>query len=273
MNLSDIKLIATDIDGTMLRSDHSLSERVRNSLCAAQEAGIQVVPTTGRPFAIAGDVMETLTCPEFWILANGAVTYSAREDRIVRGFWMAVPVAQQVVTKLRAAVPDIQFAVELERSSVFEDSFRQTLSLDPESYGSVPVDDVTEHLDGRIQKLLAFQPARNLDELYQAISAAVGDLAVASYSGMNFVELSASLVTKAHALDALVGDLGMTKANVAAFGDNHNDIPMLEWAGHSYAMGNATEDAKEAAGAIIGQNDKDGLADHVDEIVTQATSL
>ena len=255
----------------MLRSDHSLSERVRTSLCEAMEAGIQVVPVTGRPFTVAQDVMKAFGCPDYWILANGAVTYHTGEDRIVRGFWMDESAAQRVVSSLREAVPGVQFAVELERSSLFEDKFRRVLSRSPESYGAQPVDDVLQHLSGRIQKLLVFQPDLELDTLYRDIRATVGSLAVASYSGMNFVELSASLVTKAHALGALVSDIGLDQTNVAAFGDNHNDIPMLEWAGQSYAMGNASDDAKEAATTVIGNNDDDGLADQVDKIVQNAS--
>ena len=74
-------------------------------------------------------------------------------------------------------------------------------------------------------------------------------------------------MTKANALDALAGDLGFGPAEVAVFGDNHNDIPMLEWAGLSFAMANGTDDAKEAAGHVIGHTDDNALASIVDQIV------
>jgi len=262
-------MIATDIDGTMLRSDHSLSDTVRRSLWSAKEAGIHVVPATGRPFTVARDVLQALGLPDYWIFSNGAITYHAQTDEIIRGYWIDRSVVEWLIPSLRLAIPGIEFALEGERNASYEAKFRMVVPGIPDTYEAEQVDDVAEHFPDRIQKILAFQPDMQLDDLFQQVSAATDSRVVASYSGMEFIELSASMVTKASALDELVVQLGIEPAEVAAFGDNHNDIPMLNWAGRAFAMGNASDDAKQAADHVIGANDDDGLAEAIDQIVAR----
>ncbi len=260
-------MIATDIDGTMLRSDHSLSNNVRRSLWTAKEAGIHVVPATGRPITVAQEVLDALGLPDYWVFSNGAITYHAEADAVIRGYWIDHSVTSWLITTLRAAIPGIEFALEGERTAVHESKFRSVVPRISDSYVAHQVDDIASHLPDRIQKILAFQPEIKLDSLYQQINRAVDGRVVASYSGMEFIELSASLVTKARALDELAVQLEVDPSEVAVFGDNHNDIPMLNWAGQSYAMGNASEDAKEAADEVIGTNDDDGLAHAITKIL------
>jgi hydroxymethylpyrimidine pyrophosphatase-like HAD family hydrolase len=97
----------------------------------------------------------------------------------------------------------------------------------------------------------------------------VGDHATPSYSGLHFIEVGVGQVSKATALDALAADLGIAAEAVAAFGDNHNDVTMLRWAGRSYAMGNASDDAKAVADEVIATSDEDGLAVVVEQLVAE----
>ena len=264
---SDIKLIATDIDGTMLRSDHSLSPRVRKALWSAKDAGMHVVPATGRPITVAGEIFESLGLPDYWVLANGAITYHLERNEIVRGYWMDQGTVPGLVEELRSTIPDVQFTIERERTSVFEPDFRKVVPVLFETDATQQVENVLDHLSGPIQKVLVFQPELNLDELYKLVVEVVGDRVVASYSGMNFVELAAEQVTKAHALSELANELNVTASEVAAFGDNHNDLPMFEWAGSSFAMGNASKDVQSAADYVIGTNDEDALAYQIETLL------
>ncbi len=266
------KMIATDIDGTMLRSDGSLSPRVRNALHDAADAGIHVVPATGRPEMVATEVIADLGLRGHWVFANGAMTRNLSTNELVRGYWMSPVVAQGLVVEMRAAFPGARFAVELEDGMAFEPGFEQIVPTRP---SIEPIDDILDGMmaaDGsfpRVQKVLVFDPDRTVDELYQAVAATIGDHGVPSYSGLRFIEVAASLVTKSLALDALCGDLGIDIADVAAFGDNHNDVTMLEWAGQGYAMANATDDAKDAANQIIHNNNVDGLAIKIEHFLAR----
>ncbi len=267
-----IKMIATDIDGTMLRSDGSLSPRVRDALHDAAMAGVHVVPATGRPVLIAEDVIRALELPHYWVFANGAITRHLGRDELIRGFWMEVELTKRLVRMLREKMPGAGFALEFEQTVAFEAGFENVVPVVP----SVdPSDDVLSAFEGvdpryqRVQKVLVYNLSLDLDQLYQNVLGAVGGEAVASYSGLPFIELAASEVTKATALQLLVDDLGLDRSEVASFGDNHNDLPMLQWAGRSFAMANATDDAKEAADEVIGQNDEDGLADKIEQLLDE----
>lgn len=265
-------MIATDIDGTMLRSDGSLSPRVRQALHDASKAGIHVVPATGRPEMVATDVIAELGLGGHWVFANGAMTRNLSTNELIRGFWMSPVVAQGLVVEMRAAFPGARFAIELENGMAYEPGFERIVPVRP------AIDPVTDILDGmvapdgstpRVQKVLVFDPDRTVDELYRAVADTIGDHGVPSYSGLRFIEVSASLVTKSLALDALCVDLGIDAGDVAAFGDNHNDVTMLGWAGQGYAMANATDDAKDAANQIINNNNVDGLAIKIEQFLAR----
>ncbi len=267
-----LEMIGTDIDGTMLRSDGSLSAEVKRALHDAADAGVHVVPATGRPVVIAEDVIEALDLPGHWVFANGAITRHVGRDELIRGFWLDRDFTRSMVELLRVSLPGAGFALEFEKSVAYEKGFEHVVPTVP-PVG--PVDDVLDApgLSGpdaeRIQKVLVYDLTLDLDDLYRAVGDAVGDQAVACYSGLPFIELAAGQVTKATALALLADDFGIEAGNVATFGDNHNDLPMLEWAGRSFAMANATDDAKEAADEVIGANDQDGLAYKIDELLAE----
>ncbi len=262
-----IKFIATDLDGTLLDSAGRVSDRTRAAVASALDAGMYVVPATGRPRMVATDVMEQLAdiCP-WWIFANGSVTWHAPAEETLRGFFLDPDVARGLVATVREAIPDAGFAVEFPSSVVFESGFEAVVPLLPTI---PPSESVLDHISGDVQKILVFDQSEDIDALFNRVSEAVGESAVPSYSGLPFIELAASLVTKATAVELLAADFGLDRSEVAAFGDNHNDLPLLEWAGRSYAMANATDDAKEAADEIIGLNDDDAVADTIDGLVAE----
>lgn len=265
-----VDLIATDIDGTMLRSDGSLSPRVKEALAAAVDAGVHVVPATGRPLMVARDVIEAVELEDYWVFANGAVTRHLGHDELVRGFFMDHEVTRDLLEHLRLKLPDAGFAIEFEDDVAFEPGFEQVVLLPP---AVDPVDDLLAALDEsvahwqRVQKILVYDLSRPVEDLFARVDQAVGDRAAPSYSGLRFIELAAGRVTKATALDLLCADLGIDPSRVASFGDNHNDLAMLAWAGRGFAMANATDDAKEVADEVIGLNDDDGLARKIEELL------
>ena len=268
-------MIATDIDGTMLRSDGTLSPRVKDALFAAVDAGIHVVPATGRPMVVAHDVIEALDHPEYWIFANGAITHHLGRRELVRGHWIHLARAAELVRDIRVAYPNVGIALEFEHSVAYEPGFEALVSIVP---GGLAVDDVQVVLDqgiarsiddGRLQKILAFDSKFDIQDLFDLVSSTVGDRAVASYSGLAFVELAADEVTKGRAVADLARDLGVQASEVASFGDNHNDVSMLRWAGRGFAMGNGSDVAKAAADEVIASNEEDGLALMVETLLAE----
>lgn len=259
-----VRMIATDLDGTLLRSDGSLAPRVRSALLAAQEAGIEVVPATGRPRLVTGDVIAELPFVHHWVFANGSVTWHAGRAELIRGFWLDPGEVRHLIGAVRSVLPDAGFAVEFEDDVAYEPGFERVVPQVP--YGP-PTTSLIDAVDRRVQKLLVFNPERTVDELYQAVASVVDGEAVPTYSGLSFIELSAGLVTKATALGHLADDLGISPAEVVAFGDNHNDVAMLSWAGRSYAMAHATDDTRAVATEVIGSNDDDAVADVIERLL------
>lgn len=261
-----IRMIATDIDGTMLTPAGTLSPNVRAALHEAVDSGIHVVPATGRPLVITTGIMDALNLDDYWIFANGAITWHAGRSETVRGYWMEPEKVRSMIASIRQFVPNAGFAVEFESEAIFERGFERLVPVGP---GLHLVDDVAAAVNARVQKVLVFDHATTLDDLFQKTELAVGHEAVPSYSGMSFIEVAADLVTKAMAVMELAEDLGIERAEVASFGDNHNDVSMLEWAGRGYAMGNATADAKQAADYVIGSNADDALASQVRALIAE----
>ncbi len=261
-----IRLIATDIDGTMLNPKGTLSPNVRAALHEAVAEGIHVVPTTGRPLVITREIIAALNLDEYWIFANGAITWHAGRAETVRGYWMEPEKIRLMIAAIREQLPDAGFAVEFENEAIFERGFEKLVPIGP---GLHMVDDVASTVSARVQKVLVFDHTRTLDELFQKTSEAVGHEAVPSYSGISFIEVAADLVTKGMAVQELSEDLGIDQSEVASFGDNHNDVSMLAWAGRGYAMGNATVDAKDAADFVIGTNGQDALATQVRALIAE----
>lgn len=261
-----VRLIATDLDGTLLRTDGSLSDRVWSALRSAMDAGIEVVPATGRPRMVAEDVIARLDFVDHWVFANGSVTWHHGRSELVRGFWLQPDLTRDLITRLRRQLPSAGFAVEFEDDVAYEAGFEYVVPQTPAVPSSV---DLLARIDRRVQKLLVFDPTRTIDDLFVAVESAVGDDGVASFSGLRFIELAAGLVTKATAVELLAADLGIAAAEVAAFGDHHNDVSLLQWAGRSFAMANGTDDAKAAADETIGGNDDDAVADKIDELVAE----
>ncbi len=260
------RLLATDIDGTMLRADGTLSARVREALHRAVAAGIEVVPTTGRPALICREVHEWTGLDGFWIYANGAVTRHRGRDETVRTWFFDADIARTLVADVRAVLPQAGFAIEFDTSVAWERGFEHTVPNPPPND---PIDDVVDALDEPVQKVLVFAAGVPVDTLHRLVADAVGDDGVVSYSGLAFVEVAAKLVTKATAVAALAEDLGIRREEVVTVGDNHNDLPMLEWTPRSFAMGNATADAAETASATLPTSDEDGLAVLIDRLIDE----
>ena len=261
-----IKLIATDIDGTMLRSDGRLADEVKDSLHRAQDAGIMVVPTTGRPKMITTDIMESSELENFWIFANGALTWHLGRAESVRSHWMDIDVTRRLIELLSEGLPNGGIAVEFADSVAYQQGFELIVPTKP---GVAPVTDVAAAVSEPVQKILVFDSSLHVDELFDRVTEIVGSDAVPSHSGLPFIELAGYSVTKGLAVADLAADLGISQDEVATFGDNHNDVSMLEWSGRSYAMGNGSESAKAAAKEVIDTNDNHGLAQQVDALVNE----
>lgn len=252
-----MKLVATDLDGTLLRSDGTVSDRTREVLAAVDAAGVPVVFVTGRPLRWMTDLWPLVGAHGMAVVSNGAVVYDVAAHEVRRTVGIERDAGLALVAAVRAAVPDASFAIERLSGIAHERDFVDVDRVPPGS----PVGPLEEVWDTSAVKLLVRYRDGDPDALHEAVAAAVGDDAVATWSMPGLIEISAAGITKAVALAQVSADLGIEAADVVAFGDMPNDVAMLEWAGTSYAVANAHPAVRAAAERTAPSNDDDGVAE------------
>jgi len=261
------RLVASDIDGTLIRGDGSLSPRTTDVLDRLQDRGIPTILVTGRPVRWLRQLYDQMAEPLPAVCANGAVVYDPDTDEILRAAPLDVELLQDVTKQLREAVPDVTLAVEVEdgRSFWYEDKW--PLHWDGEHHAVRVLTTPEELTSVPAVKLLARSARHDPDEFAALVSRTLGGLAEATHSSSSaLVEISAAGVTKAAGLAWLCEREGIEAAEVVAFGDMPNDLPLLAWAGRSVAMGNAHPAVKEIADDVALTNDEDGVAVYLEKL-------
>ncbi|MEV6288758.1 HAD family hydrolase [Kribbella sp. NPDC051770] len=251
------RLVATDLDGTLVHSDTTVSPFTRATVLAIQEAGAVFVMVTARPPRWLHDLSYLVGEHGVAIVANGAILYDVARRRPIRTRLIDPAVALEVAEAIRAAVPDVEFAIER-----------------PDRYGQEPhyvnrwprpddtlVAAIDELLAEPAAKLLVRHDVLHSDELLAKVAPIVGERVAASHSGGDgLVEIAASGVSKAAMLADFAAEQGISAAETIAFGDSVNDLPMLSWAGTSYGVGNAHPEVLAVVDHVCPTNDEDGVA-------------
>ncbi len=250
------RLVATDLDGTLLRSDGRLGPASRAVLAALDERGVPVVLVTARPLRWMGGLWPVVGRHGVAIVSNGALTWDVAAARPIATRAFDPAVGRAVVERVVAAAPGAGIGVERVSGLVHDAAYTE---VDDPPVGRL-VRDREELWDEPGLKLLVQDPAADPDRLREAVTAAAGDQAVATWTMPGLVEVSAAGVTKGAALAAVAEDLGVAAADAVAFGDMPNDVPMLAWAGRGYAVAGAHADLRAVADGVVGAADDDGVA-------------
>ncbi len=267
------RLIATDLDGTLLRDDKSVSDRTIAALAAAEEAGIEVFFVTGRPARWMDVVSAHVHGHGLAICANGAAVVDLHAGgRIIEVRPLERARALAVVHALRAAAPGTTFAVELTTGIHYEPAY-PPFYLDPVATIATAEKLLHEEPAGSgapVLKLLAHHPELTPDAFLALGRAAAGDLgSITRSSPTALLEISGPGVSKASTLELCCAERGIAPEEVVAFGDMPNDLEMLSWAGTSYAMGNAHPDVVAAASGHTVANNEDGVAVVIERILAE----
>lgn len=253
--MATFRLVATDLDGTLLRSDGSISDRTRSALRRAADANVRVTLVTARAPLWLQEIVDDLQLRSgYAVCSNGAIVYDFARGTPFLHNALPARVAARIVDNLRAAAPGVAFAAERESLSFREAHYEplwpsEALLGDPLEFVSEPV-----------SKLIVQHPQLSQAELFELVARVCGEDATATISGKVLVEISAAGITKAFALAALCEELNVEPESVLAFGDMPNDIPMLEWAGRGVAVENAHPDVIAVADEVTCSNDDDGVA-------------
>ena len=264
--MGEIRLVASDLDGTLLRPDGTVSERTRDAVAAARRAGLTLVLVTGRPPRSLAPIAARIGLGGIAICANGAVVWDLDAAAMLDTSPLAAELAVGLVRGLRRAIPGALFAVELERGFGREAGWTDgTLPPSPDGLEG----DALELVTGPVVKLLLRHPTMPHAEVARRAREAVGEEAVVTWAGTQVVEISAAGVTKAWALGRLCDRLGVHREEVVAVGDMENDLAMLAWAGHAVAVANAQQNVIDAADKVTASNLDDGVAQVLERLVAE----
>lgn len=275
--MNDIRLIALDMDGTLLGADHhTIPRRNVDALRAASALGVKIAIASGRSWSLIREHAQALGCVDFGVTANGAYVLDTHTGAEMASFPMDSAQCVDIIRVLRRW--GLSYEVYIGPENYIDrrqmDDVRQLFDspdfLAMFRRNSTAVDDVAEVAAARGPgKFDIFYVPPQLRSQVRREIAATGPLVFTGATGDN-MELNAPGVHKGRALAALAGRLGLTPEQVMAFGDADNDLEMLEYAGWSFAMGNATAEVKAAAKRVTGANYEGGVAMAVEDCVLKA---
>jgi len=274
--MDDIKIIALDLDGTLLDSEKRLSDVNRDALAAVAAKGILVVPTTGRFFGMMPPAVRDLPFVRYAITVNGAQVYDRETDtaivreelpldkalaimRFLDGFDVIYDCYQDNWGRMTKSMQDK--AVEYAQDPHYVKMIREFRK---------PYPDLKEHLSGLgrdVQKIMLFahDPAVR-DSIAKDLATRFDGLAV-STSTFNNLEINAASAHKGRALERFAAHLGLALANCMALGDGLNDLSMVRMAGVGVAMANAAPEVLSAADYVTLSNDEDGVSAAIQHII------
>ncbi|MFI6344917.1 HAD family hydrolase [Streptomyces sp. NPDC050560] len=253
------RLIATDLDGTLLRSDDTVSERTRAALASATGAGAAHIIVTGRPVPWTRDILADLGYRGIAVCGQGSQVYDAGADRLLTALTLDRRVAALALAKIEAETGPLALAAS--RSGTTGSVLvgpGYAVHEGPGPYA--PLTSRDELWAEPLNKIYLQCPGLSDDELTEIARHTAGDLVGVTMAGAGMVELLPLGLTKARGLSLAARRLGSGPSDTLAFGDMPNDIPMLDWAAHGVAMANAHEELKAVADEETASNDEDGVA-------------
>jgi Cof subfamily protein (haloacid dehalogenase superfamily) len=257
-------LVATDLDGTIVRQDGMISERTVAAFARVERAGARFVLVTGRPPRVMGAIATAFGHQGTAICANGALAYDMEAGRIEALHLISPDTLRATASALRTAVPGIGIGIEYP-DGYAADRIYQAYNWDLNN--SIARLDDAELFARPASKLLGRHFGYTADDLLALAEPALGGLVSVTHSnGKGLIEASAAGVSKASTVEELAARYGIGAESVIAFGDMPNDLPLFTWAGTSCAVANAHPAVRAAATHVIGSNDDDGVAEYLEKI-------
>lgn len=272
-----VKLIMTDLDGTLFRDDHeTISERNISALKRAKESGIKICISTGRTKSLVGEAETAVPFADYIITSNGAVTYSRQTGEVITSQLLSAEKSKKIfeIINARNLTHEIYF-----EGKCFLDGYSAKLY----NYGNISahylkvlkdkanvVENLSEYIGNtgvekiNIMRVSADENQEVVNEIQR-----IGGIFITSSIPEN-LEMNNINANKGYAMSALCRILGIDESEVMAFGDSGNDCEMLKKAGLSFSMGNGWEEAKSAAKNVTLSNEDDGVAVQIEKYLETA---
>ena len=276
----DIKLIATDLDGTFLNSNHlTIPQENIEAFKKAHEIGIKVAVASGRTKILADNVTEQLPFLDYLITSNGAVTYDLHTGQVVCSTLMSNTHSVEIFNILK------------DYNLIYEIYYKGDCYMNEKSYAMFDGEHVPPHIHDLLKDFI--KPVPDLAKLIG--SDGIEKLNILSLTGEERIEIEEKIgktcdvafassfpivkgangnlemtdreATKGFAIKGLADALGISKENIMCFGDGENDCSMLQFADYSFAMANGTDLVKSTAKYVTDTNDNGGVAKAINKYV------
>ncbi|MBF2349638.1 HAD family phosphatase [Listeria marthii] len=272
--------IILDIDGTLLNDDKKISTETKKALITAQQNGVKLILASGRPTTGMHLYAEQLEMEKYHGLLvsyNGAKVVDCQTKEEL--FNQALTVAEGKAVLEHMKNFEVKVMIDKEDYMYVNDVFdcyvpykgEEINIIQYESRGGnfklCEKDDLAAFLDYRISKILTAGDPAYMQENYQAMMAPFKDSLNCVFTADFYFEFTAQGIDKAKALDTVLTPMGISPENIIAFGDGHNDITMVEYAGTGIAMSNAAPELKAAASSITLSNNEDGIAHVLNSLI------
>ncbi len=274
----DIKLIALDLDGTLLDSQKRLSDRNREVLLRCAQQGIEIVPCTGRIWMGVPEFIRSLPGVHYAITVNGAVVEDVARHQVLdeKKLSNATAIELMELAQQFHTMYDVYIGGKGYGEKRFLDHMGdygaptslQRMILDTRQ----PVQDLVGYVRQRacpVEKINCFFGDQEVKTCMKAELAKRDDIIVSASFPSN-IEINALGATKGDGIARLAAHLGISQSQTMGFGDGENDITMMETAGIGIAMGNGMAVVKACADYVTGTNDEDGVAAALEHFILEA---
>lgn len=264
--MPDIKLVAIDLDGTLLKNDLTISPRAKEAIKAAMAKGVYVTICTGRMYASALPFIQQLNLELPIITYNGAFVKHSGTGEILYERFLPSDMAKDIFLRAKkyGLHSNIYFNDRLyvDCLNKWADSYARKVGVDVNI-----VEDMLKFLERDPIKIVSIAEPENLKILEQELQAVYGDRLYITSSLPTLLEILHPEATKGKGLEAVANYLGVPRECVMGIGDNFNDLEMFNYAGFSVVMGNGEEEVKRIADYVTCTNDDDGVAEAIEKFV------
>lgn len=264
MSHEHIRLLATDLDGTLLNPFGQVSKGNHEAIKRAQSNGIITVAATARSIRSTHQISVANNLGPIAICQNGASIYLIEDKKLIFHDPIGLPEAHTIITKMKTEIPGVIFAIELLERFIPENDFFVTPIP---GLTSEPVKDIFESLTSPATKIIARHPNLAHKELKEAAIRLCSHCADITSAGADWVDFQSIGTSKASGLKRAAQILKINRSQTAAIGDQVNDIEMLKWVSYSAAPANAHIEAKRAASWETSSNLEDGVASFINHLI------
>jgi len=261
------KLIATDLDGTIVAHYGFISDRTKIAFAAAHAAGIHIYFITGRPIRWMKEIKDNFNFG-LGVCGNGALLYDFINEKVLEEWSFSIEAQLETVKRLRQVIPPVSFATEIGEDFLREKKYVPRWDIGEDNVG---VDLIEEVITAPALKMLArcSDGEFSSDEMLALASKALLGIATVTHSNStdSLLEISAVGVSKGATLSRVAGRLGLTADDCVTFGDNPNDFSMLSWASRSWAMADGHPDLMKYAKFQTDPHQEDGVAKVIEQLL------